>query len=181
MNRQTWLFAVLLLFALVCWQWLRPAPPNSGQDQNYQPDFIAKDLSSLQYNNLGLPYRGMNAEHAEYYGGLAMTLLEKPVILLYSPDGRPQWQLSGDEGIINTDDNAILRKSVLGQSLQSEALIDTISTEYLEMDFVHNQLRSNQAVMLRGPGYHTQGQGLLGRLEQQTVELLNGTQATYNP
>lgn len=181
MSRQTWLFAGLLLLSLVCWQWLRPTATGSGSEQDFQPDFIAKGLTSLQYNNLGLPYRGMNAEHAEYYAAMAMTLLEKPVILLYSPDGHPQWQLSGDEGVINTDDNAILRKSVLAQSLQKGAPFETITTEYLEMDFLLNQLRSNQSVTLRGPGYLTQGQGLLGKLDQQTVELLNDTQATYNP
>ncbi|WP_375057121.1 LPS export ABC transporter periplasmic protein LptC [Zobellella sp. DQSA1] len=182
MSRQSWLFAALFLFALVSWQWFRPAPDSPASEQDYQPDFIARQLTSLQYNQLGLPYRGLDADYAEYYDPLSMTLMEKPVILLYSPDGQPQWRLQGDEGIINTDDNAVMVGSVIGRGLQPDALVETLTTEYLELDFINNQLRSNRDVQLSSPHYQAQGQGLLGKLEQQTVELLHETRATYfNP
>ncbi|WP_298721013.1 LPS export ABC transporter periplasmic protein LptC [uncultured Oceanisphaera sp.] len=179
MSRQTWWFGGLFLVALVCWQWFRPVTDAPVNQQDYQPDFIAKNLRSVQYNQLGLPYRGLDAEYAEYYQPLAMTLMEKPVILLYSPDGQPQWRLSGDEGMLNTNDNAVLNGTVVGRGLQPDALVRTLTTEYLELDFIKNQLRSNRNVQLNSPTYQAQGQGLLGKLDQQTVELLHETRATY--
>ncbi|MGO4999792.1 LPS export ABC transporter periplasmic protein LptC [Oceanisphaera sp. W20_SRM_FM3] len=179
MSRQTLIFGGLFVLALICWQWFEPAQDQAVNQQNYQPDFIAKQLQSVQYNQLGLPYRGLTAEYAEHYEPLTMTLMEKPVILLYSPDGQPQWQLSGDEGMVNTGDNAILNGDVVGKGLQADAAIKTLNTEYLELDFINNQLRSNRAVQLSGPNYQANGLGLLGKIDQQTVELLHDTQASY--
>ena len=179
MNRQTLIFGGLFVLALICWQWFKPAQDQAVSQQDYQPDFIAKNLHSVQYNQLGLPYRGLTAEYAEHYEPLTMTLMEKPVILLYSPDGQPEWQLSGDEGMINTDDNAILNGGVVGKGLQTDAVIETLTTEYLELDFINNQLRSNRAVQLSGPNYQANGLGLLGKIDKQTVELLHDTQASY--
>ncbi|ART82855.1 LPS export ABC transporter periplasmic protein LptC [Oceanisphaera profunda] len=179
MSRQTIAFGALFVLGLICWQWFKPLSDQPANQQDYQPDFIAKNLQSVQYNQLGLPYRGLTAEYAEHYEPLTMTIMEKPVILLYSPDGKPQWQLSGDEGMINTNDNAILNGSVVGKGLQPDAVIKTLNTEYLELDFTNNQLRSNRAVTLSSPNYQATGLGLLGQIDQQTVELLHDTQATY--
>lgn len=179
MSRQTIAFGALFVLGLICWQWFKPLSDQPANQQDYQPDFIAKNLQSVQYNQLGLPYRGLTAEYAEHYEPLTMTLMEKPVILLYSPDGKPQWQLSGDEGMINTNDNAILNGSVVGKGLQPDAVFKTLNTEYLELDFTNNQLRSNRTVQLSSPNYQATGLGLLGKIDQQTVELLHDTQATY--
>ncbi len=179
MSRQTWWFGGLFLLALITWQWFKPSSQLPANEQDYQPDFTAVNLRSVQYNTLGLPYRGLEADYAEYYEPLAMTLVEKPVMLLYSPDGQPQWRLSSDEGILNTNDNAVLNGNVVGKGLQPDAVVHTLLTEYLELDFINNQLRSNQAVQLTSPEYEAHGQGLLGNIEQQTVELLHETQATY--
>ncbi|MGO1616408.1 MAG: LPS export ABC transporter periplasmic protein LptC [Oceanisphaera sp.] len=179
MSRQTGWFFGLFVLALACWQWFKPSDEQVITQQNYQPDFIAKNLMSVQYNKLGLPYRGLEAEYAEHYQPLAMTLMEKPVILLYSPSGQPQWQLSGDEGMLNTDDNLVLNGTVVGKGLQANSPVKTLTTEYLELDFINNQLRSNQVVQLTSPNYQAQGRGLLGKIDQQTVELLHDTQATY--
>ncbi|GGB36473.1 hypothetical protein GCM10011502_06940 [Oceanisphaera marina] len=179
MSRQTGWFAGLFVVALACWQWFNPTAEQPVTQQNYHPDFIAKNLASVQYNQLGLPYRGLNADYAEHYEPLAMTLMEKPVILLYSPDGQPEWRLSGDEGILNTNDNAVLNGTVVGKGLQPDAVVHTLTTEYLELDFINNQLRSNRAVQLTSPNYQAQGLGLLGKIDQQTVELLHETRATY--
>ncbi|MDV2857985.1 MULTISPECIES: LPS export ABC transporter periplasmic protein LptC [Oceanimonas] len=182
MNRQTWIFAGLFVAALITWQWFRNDQTIMVNEQDFQPDFVATNLSSIQYNRQGLPYRGMEAEQAEYYESLSMTLMKKPVILLYSPDGQPQWRLSGDNGTINTGDNAVLTSNVVGKGLQPDALVETLTTEYLEMDFINNRLRSDQTVRLESSQYQAQGTGLLGKLDQQTVELLNETRATYfNP
>lgn len=179
MSRQTIAFGILFVLGLICWQWFKPLSDQPVNQQDYQPDFIAKNLQSVQYNQLGLPYRGLTADYAEHYEPLTMTIMEKPVILLYSPDGKPQWQLSGDEGMINTNDNAILNGSVVGKGLQPDAVIKTLNTEYLELDFTNNQLRSNRTVQLSSPNYQATGLGLLGKIDQQTVELLHDTQATY--
>lgn len=179
MSRQTVYFAGLFILALICWQWFKPSDTPQDTQQHYQPDFIAKNLVSVQYNKLGLPYRGLEAEYAEHYQPLAMTLMEKPVILLYSPDGRPQWQLSGDEGMLNIGDNLVLNGTVVGKGLQANSPIKTLTTEYLELDFINKQLRSNRAVQLTSPNYQAQGRGLLGKIDQQTVELLHDTQAKY--
>ncbi|MCT7654894.1 LPS export ABC transporter periplasmic protein LptC [Oceanimonas sp. NS1] len=102
--------------------------------------------------------------------------------MLYSPDGQPQWRLRGDDGTINTGDNAVLTGNVVGNGLQPDALVETLTTEYLELDFINNQLRSNRQVRLQSPQYQAEGLGVLGELDQQTVELLNETRATYfNP
>lgn len=179
MSRQTIGFAVLFVIALACWQWFDTATKQIESEQDYQPDFIATNLDSVQYNQLGLPYRGLKAAYAEHYEPLAMTLMEKPVILLYSPDGLPQWRLSGNDGVFNTNDNAVLHGDVVGKGLQPDALVHTLKTQYLELDFTHNQLRSNQDVQLSSPNYQAQGQGLLGIIDQQTVELLHDTRAIY--
>ncbi|MBO1519261.1 LPS export ABC transporter periplasmic protein LptC [Oceanisphaera pacifica] len=179
MNRQTGWFGGLFILAVICWQWFKPSDDLQDTQQHYQPDFIAKNLVSVQYNKLGLPYRGLEAEYAEHYQPLAMTLMEKPVILLYSPSGQPQWRLSGDEGMLNIGDNLVLNGTVVGKGLQANSLVKTLTTEYLELDFINNQLRSNRAVQLTSPNYQAQGRGLLGKIDQQTVELLHDTQAKY--
>ncbi|MCT7654895.1 LPS export ABC transporter periplasmic protein LptC [Oceanimonas sp. NS1] len=89
MSRQTWLFGALFIIALASWQWFRNDTEAPVNPQDYQPDFVATNLASVQYNRLGLPYRGMQAEYAEYYEPLSMTLMKNLLSCSIPPMASP--------------------------------------------------------------------------------------------
>ena len=49
----------------------------------------------------------------------------------------------------------------------------------VELDLTNQQMRTNLKVVIEGPGFHNEGVGLLGKLDQNSYELLDNSHAIY--
>lgn len=181
MSRQTLLFALLLLVALVAWQLgkVELVPESAVKTEHYQPDFVAKDLVTTRFDINGKRTERLEATYAEYYQILEQAIFDKPVVYLYDDQGAAEWKVTAETGVLNTDDNVILRDKVHLAGLLPTAFISTLDTPYLELDLVTQDVRSNREVKILGQDFQTQGVGLKGHLDRKYFELLDQGHAIY--
>ena len=181
MSRQTLLFALLFLVALAAWQIgdvdLTPEPTTKAE--NYQPDFTARNLVTTRFDVNGRRTERLESEYAEYYQIIEQATFNKPVVYMFDKQGEAEWKVTADTGVLNTDDNVILRDKVHLDGLLSTSFISTLDTPYLELDLVTQNVRSNQHVSIVGKEFQTEGVGLKGHLERKYFELLDQGHAIY--
>jgi lipopolysaccharide export system protein LptC len=180
-NKQTLLFALLFIVALAAWQVsdIKPAAQLTPTRENYQPDFIAKQLVTTRFDRDGKRTERVESDYAEYYQLLEQASFDKPVIYLFDPQGKAQWRGTAESGVLNTDDNVILRDRVHLAGLLPSAFISTLDTPYLELDLVTHEVRSNREVKIVGQDFQTEGVGLKGHLDRKYFELLDQGHAIY--
>ncbi|MGL5814571.1 LPS export ABC transporter periplasmic protein LptC [Aeromonas sp.] len=181
MNKQTILFALLFLVALAAWQLgdIELAPESTTKVENYQPDFTAKNLVTTRFDEQGKRTERLESEFAEYFQILEQATFNKPVIYLFDEKGEAEWKVTAETGVLNTDDNVILRDKVHLDGLLPASFISTLDTQYLEMDMVTQDVRSNQHIRIQGQEFQTEGVGLKGHLERKYFELLDKGHAIY--
>ena len=114
MSRQTLLFALLFLVALVAWQLgkVELVPESAVKIENYQPDFVAKDLVTTRFDINGKRTERLESTYAEYYQILEQATFDKPVVYMYDDQGAAEWKVTAETGVLNTGDNVILRDKV---------------------------------------------------------------------
>ena len=181
MNKQTVLFGLLFLVALAAWQLgeIELAPEPTTKVENFQPDFTARNLVTTRFNELGKRTERLESEYAEYYQILEQATFDKPVVYMFDEKGEAEWKLTAETGVLNTDDNVILRDKVHLDGLLPASFISTLDTSYLELDLVTQGMRSNQHISIVGQEFQTEGVGLKGHLERKYFELLDKGHATY--
>ena len=181
MNKQTVLFGLLFLVALAAWQLgeIELAPEPTTKVENFQPDFTARNLVTTRFNELGKRTERLESEYAEYYQILEQATFDKPVVYMFDEKGEAEWKLTAETGVLNTDDNVILRDKVHLDGLLPASFISTLDTPSLELDLVTQEMRSNQHISIVGQEFQTEGVGLKGHLERKYFELLDKGHATY--
>ncbi|PJG59808.1 LPS export ABC transporter periplasmic protein LptC [Aeromonas cavernicola] len=181
MSRQTPLFALLFLVALVAWQLSKvdPIVNETAKTEHYQPDFIAKGLVTTRFDINGKRTERLESDYAEYFQILEQATFEQPVVYLFDESGRDEWKVTAETGVLNIDDSVILREKVHLTGLQPTSFIATLDTPYLELDLVTQHVRSNQYVNIVGRDFQTRGVGLKGQLERKYFELLDQGHAIY--
>ncbi|MGL4249238.1 MAG: LPS export ABC transporter periplasmic protein LptC [Aeromonas sp.] len=181
MSRQTLLFALLFLVALVAWQLgkVELVPDSKVSVENYQPDFVAKDLVTTRFDVNGKRTERLESRHAEYFQLLEQATFEQPVVYLFDEQGAAEWKVTAETGVLNTGDNVILRDKVHLDGLLPASFIATLDTSYLELDLVTQDVRSNREVKIVGRDFQTEGVGLKGHLDRKYFELLDQGHAIY--
>lgn len=181
MNRQVLLFGVLFLGALICWRLLDGGASREGatQQEHFQPDFVASDLVAHQYDEQGRLRERLESPHAEYFGATEMANLQAPNLTLYDKGGTPAWKVTAKEGVLNLNDNALLRGQVHLEGLLPQGMVKSMDTEYLELDLTNQDVRSNERVKILGHVFQSEGIGLKGNLDTRYLELLEQSHAIY--
>ncbi|WP_308377799.1 LPS export ABC transporter periplasmic protein LptC, partial [Serratia marcescens] len=150
--------------ALAAWQIgdvdLTPEPTTKAE--NYQPDFTARNLVTTRFDVNGRRTERLESEYAEYYQIIEQATFNKPVVYMFDKQGEAEWKVTADTGVLNTDDNVILRDKVHLDGLLPTSFISTLDTPYLELDLVTQNVRSNQHVSIVGKEFQTEGVGLKG-------------------
>ena len=129
MSRQTLLFALLFLVALAAWQLgeIELVPEPTAKVENYQPDFTAKNLVTTRFNEQGKRTERLESEYAEYYQILEQATFNKPVVYMFDEQGEAEWKVTAETGVLNTDDNVILRDKVHLDGLLPASFISRIA------------------------------------------------------
>ena len=181
MSRQTLLFGLLFLVALVAWQLgkVELVPEAKVKTEHYQPDFVARDLVTTRFDVNGKRTERLESQYAEYFQILEQATFEKPVVYMFDEQGQAEWKVTAETGVLNTDDNVILRDKVHLDGLLPDSFISKLDTPYMELDLVTQDIRSNRQVNILGQDFQTEGVGLKGHLDRKYFELLDQGHAIY--
>lgn len=181
MSRQNIVILLLFVASLAIWRWFDSsvADGNDLHRMNIQPNYTAQDLVTRHYDASGQLKEELRARHAEHYERLEMTELDAPDIRINDEQGKAAWHIVARHGTLNQDDNAWLRDKVQIISQDPTSVVQRVTTEYLEMDLPQKLLRTNLKVEMEGNGFHNQGVGFTGQLEQKVYQLLDKSHAIY--
>ncbi|MFC3913730.1 LPS export ABC transporter periplasmic protein LptC [Pseudaeromonas sharmana] len=183
MSRYNVAIFLLFLTAIGLWRWFDNSDAQTADVNSlYQPAFIATDLITRHYAANGALMQTLLTDKAEHYNQLNSTELTRPRIITKNRQGGDQWQLTGDKGVLNDNDSALLRNHVELRYLGENPIVQQMTTDYLEMDFAKQQVRTNLSVEITGPGFTNRGTGLLAELQAEKYQLLSNSHARYfNP
>jgi lipopolysaccharide export system protein LptC len=185
MNR---LFISIILifsaaFALYLPTWLEDEKQvvTSDKDAALLPNYEAKNLRSKLYDENGNLTHQVSAEKMEHYDLLGFVNFTQPEYTIYLQEDGSRWQLNADEGTFYDNNRIELASGVLIRNLQVEDYIQTISTDFIEIDLLSKMISSDQPLVISGTNVIINGIGFQANLETQKYELQNHVKTEYLP
>jgi lipopolysaccharide export system protein LptC len=165
----------ILIIAIAAMVWLMPTQDDATDldnvQQDFTPEFTAKDLRQSLYNEKGELFQEVVADEMEHYTELKLTYFKNPTFTIYQ-NNNAHWNISASEG--NIQDNLLtLDTKVVMQQLGDSPFIQTISTEYLEIDLDSNTVMTDNDILIEGTKIRIIGKGLLVDLNEGNVSLTN--------
>lgn len=185
---------ILVLSSYYFYHLMTDMDNNIEQDRiDALPTYIANNLESNIYNTEGKLYKSIFASHAEYYKSIDQTDLTKPR-LQYIPkldieaskknsvnaQNDEIWTLTADYGVLNTSDNINLRSNVVALTNNTSSIVQKITSQYLEIDFTTNEIRTPERVYIEGINFKNNGLKFLGNFKNKTFVLEEDCHATYS-
>lgn len=146
-----------------------------------QPDFIANNLNSLDFNARGQIASKVTATHMEHFTNSNTTYFTKPIYLLYPDDpSESPWKIQADKGSLNkTTGKVVLEKNVVIDAISPQEPIQELATNYLELDLNTMIMTSDQTILVTGNDFNIRGKGLYADLNAQEVELTSQVEGIY--
>lgn len=185
MNRIT--ISILLLFILVLAiyapGWLSPEEEEtpSLQDEATRPNYQARNMRSTFYNEKGEINHLVYAQKMEHYQLLGFTLFEMPQYTIFVANQSQPWQLDAEEGTLYDSDIIRLERDVEIRTLDEQGFVQTIRTEFLEVNLNDKTMMSDQTVEILGQNFVINSNGFTADLETQQYELKDHVQTVYAP
>ena len=160
--------------------WSINQPKTGLGQQDYQPDFVADDMTLRQYNSKGDLASQVHAKHMAHFDETKITEFTKPSYVIYPEGGAPKWKISADIGIFNQRDHVVLENNVIISAIDPNENVKSITTSRLELDLSTMTVSSDRAIKIIGEQYYITGVGLKADLNQQQIELIKDIQAVYD-
>ena len=183
MNRV--LFAILFLFStatVLYWQvQLKKEHSSSASNTEViQPDFVASNLHSIDFNVKGYVASKVQAQHMEHFQSTNMTYFTQPIYLVYPDRGDSSWRIQAQQGSLNkTTGKVVLQKNVIIDAISPEEPVQELSTSYLELDLNTMIMTSDKTISVKGKDFKIKGKGLYADLNAQEVELTSQVEGIY--
>ncbi|MDN4502018.1 LPS export ABC transporter periplasmic protein LptC [Alteromonadaceae bacterium BrNp21-10] len=184
MNRIS--LSIIVLFVIVIAlnfnSWFADEKPLSTKqtEEVWRPNYQAKAMRSTLYNENGDINHQVFAEQMEHYQLLGFTLFQQPQYTIFSGEEKSPWKISASEGTLYDDNRLHLEKNVVIMSMDKNGFIQTINTEFVEIDLTAKTLASDQIVTIKGSEFAIQGNGFTANLDKRTFELLNHVKSTFS-
>lgn len=100
-KSQTLLAVLLAAMGLAAWWQLRPEPSNGPPPapRERSPDYVVTDFRAVEMDDTGKPSRQLVAAKLVQYVDEDRSVLERPRLTLYQPEG-PPWQARARRGLL---------------------------------------------------------------------------------
>lgn len=187
-------FTCLIICSYLFYHWVNQTEKNI-QDSIVEalPTFVAHNLKSKIYNQDGYLYEIISAHKAEYYKVINMTDLIHPS-LDYIPakdknnknleansvNSNEIWRLSADHGVLNNEDSINLRDNVIVTTTNPLSFVQKISSQYLELDFITDEIRTPDRIYIEGNNFKNNGLGFNGNLKTKNFTINEDCHANYS-
>lgn len=163
----------LLFIAIVLYLWVprevtQFAGPNNFE-QELAPEFTAKLLHQELFDENGKLKQQVFSQKMEHFSELGLTHFVAPEFTIYQND-KPFWRLSANiggmqDGVLTLDSNVKMVQ------LNNNQLVQTITTNFLEINLNSNLVTTDNPITIVGEKLTIVGQGLFANLNQGTVSL----------
>lgn len=153
----------------------------SDKDASLVPNYEALNLRSKLFDKDGNLVNQVSAKSMEHFDILGFINFVQPEYIIYMQESGDRWQLNADEGTFYDDNRIELTKDVQIKNLQPDQYIQTISTNFVEIELGTKTISSDQALIIAGTNLIIKGIGFEANLETQKYELRNHVETEYLP
>jgi len=171
------------VFALYLPTWLEDEKQVvvSDKDAALLPNYEATNLRSKLFDKKGNLTHQVSAEKMEHFDMLGFVNFAQPEYTIYLQTSGDRWRLTADEGTFYDDNRIELTNAVQVTNLQPNEYIQTISTNFIEIELGTKTISSDQPLVIKGANLIINGIGFEANLETQKYELKNHVQTEYLP
>ncbi|MCL1077470.1 LPS export ABC transporter periplasmic protein LptC [Parashewanella spongiae] len=182
MNRVT--IAIVLFFGTALYLYWQVQVKQSQKENNLpsveQPDYVATDLRSAEFNEQGLISSRVTAKHMEHYQDNNVTLFTQPVYIVYGTDRTSPWRITAEKGQFQKDMGKVyLQGDVTLQAVDLQEPLQSVNTNALEMDLITKTMTTEEMVYIKGNSFNSQGKGMFADKNAQTIRLNSQVTGTY--
>ena len=153
----------------------------SDKDAALVPNYEAKNLRTKLFDENGNLTHQVSAEKMEHYDQLGFINFMQPEYTIYLQNDDARWQLNADEGTFYDNNRIELASNVKIRNLQPQDYIQTITSNFIEIDLASKQISSDQPLVISGANVIINGIGFSANLATQKYELKNHVQTEYLP
>lgn len=175
------LFVLALLMYLPTWMEEAPTEEKAEQIGTLRPAYRAKNLTTTLYNEQGKLNHRVFATNMEHYDQLGFVLFTRPEYTLYTDDASAPWLVTAREGTLYNNDTIQLDSDVEIVNQSRDDFVETIQTEFIEINLDSKKMTSDQPVIIRGLQYVINSNGFNADLQTQQYELIDHVQTVYSP
>ncbi|MBF7074913.1 LPS export ABC transporter periplasmic protein LptC [Glaciecola sp. MH2013] len=185
MNRLAWsitlIFGAAIALYLPVWLEEEEQVIFSDTDEALIPNYEAKNLRTKIFDKNGRLTHRVNAAKMEHFDQLDYVNFIDPQYTIYLEESGKRWQLNASEGTFIEGDRIQLSDDVTITSLQVDDYVQTISTEFIEIQLQTKSLSSDQPVVISGANFIINSIGFEGNIATQQYELSKHVQTEYLP
>ncbi|WJG08864.1 LPS export ABC transporter periplasmic protein LptC [Aliiglaciecola sp. LCG003] len=175
------LFLLVLLIYVPSWMSADPQNTNETNEESWRPNYQARNMRSTLYNEFGEINHQVFALKMEHYQLLGFTLFSQPRYTIYVADQQNPWHVEATEGTLYDDNRIQLETDVEIRSLDESGFIQTIKTQFLEINLGDKTMMSDQPVQINGKNFVVMSNGFSANLATQEYELKDHVQTQYAP
>lgn len=180
--RKSLVLMVVMLVLLAAYLWFRPQDSDMATqaDREFQPDYIAEQVTLRIYDKDGYIADHVQASKLEHFEQLGFTLFNLPRYTLFNAEHQPAWEISSLHAVWFPEDKIILEQQVVLQNLLPGELVERIETSSLQLLLPEKKIQTHEAVAIKGLGFNVNGIGLEARLSDRHLLLNRHLETTYH-
>ncbi|GAB5381519.1 MAG: LPS export ABC transporter periplasmic protein LptC [Aliiglaciecola sp.] len=175
------LFLLVLLVYLPGWMTTTPELKEQDADQLWRPNYQARNMRSTLYDENGEINHQVFALKMEHYQLLGFTVFSQPRYTIYVSNDDNPWHVEATEGTLYENNRIQLETDVEIRSLDESGFVQTIRTQFLEINLVDKTMVSDQPVEINGKDFVVMSNGFTANLTTQIYELKDHVQTQYAP
>ena len=172
------LFILVMLVSIPAWMEDEKVVAVGETEEAWLPNYQATTMSSTLYGKDGKINHQVFARNMEHYELLGFTLFKQPQYTLYINAQQP-WKIKASEGTLYEDNRIQFETDVEITSLDYQGFMQTIRTEFIEVNLAEKTMSSDQAIEITGQNYVIKSNGLSADLKTQKYELIDHVQTIF--
>jgi lipopolysaccharide export system protein LptC len=184
MNRLTFsiglLFILVMLVSIPAWMENEKVVSKKETEDAWLPNYQATTMSSTLYGKDGKINHQVFASKMEHYELLGFTIFKQPQYTIFI-NAQQTWKVKASEGTLYEDNRIQFETDVEITSLNDQGFMQTIRTEFIEVNLTEKTMNSDQTVEIIGQNYVIKSNGLSADLKTQKYELTDHVQTIFQP
>ena len=185
MNRITISIGILFMLLLLVYMpgWINddPQQTTTNDEESWRPNYQASNMRSTLYDDKGEINHQVFALKMEHYQLLGFTIFSQPKYTIYVSNQQNPWHVEAREGTLYEDNRIQLETDVEIRSLNEEGFVQTIRTQFIEINLADKTMMSDQPVQINGKDFVVMSNGFTADLTTQEYELKDHVQTQYAP
>lgn len=178
------LYVLLVIFC--AWLGYNQLEQQWQKDHQVKPDdekpmFIGNNISNTIFDISGIRSYQIDSDHLEYFENSGQTDFVNPVLWVFKEGKNAEWRISSNTATLDKNKILNLHGNVRMFNLLPDSDIQVIKTDNLQLNIETQDFNTQDHVMIVGPAFQNQGDGMTGNMKRKVAKLLKNVKSRYEP